>query len=189
MATPNTGPKTVTHGQRLMDGSIRSPKLAASSVGPTAIAAGAVHGAKLKTDAVGLTALADPLQRHVLVVSYGSTPATAHVVNVFRAPASGAALQAVYWGPGSVQNHDANEADTWIVTAKNMKSGLRMSAKQCSLSNQTLAATQFKTIPLNAGRATLLSGEVLAISCGISGSPAALQCPTVIIEWKPKNNL
>lgn len=189
MATPNTGPRSVSHGQRLQDLSIRSPKLAASSVGPTAIAASAVIGAKLKADSVGLTQLSDALMRHVVVVSWGGTQATAHVATVFRTPGSGATVLGAYWCPGSTQNHDVNEADTWIVTLKNAKTGLRLSAKQCSLSNQTLAATQVKTIPINAGRATLNSGEVLSVSLGISGTPAALKYPTLILEWSPKNNV
>ena len=189
MATPTVGPKNIMHGQNLVDASIRSPKLAASAVGPTAIAAGAVIGAKLKTDAVGLTALSDALQRHLTVVSYGGTPVTAHTAVVFRTPPSGAKLSAAYWFPGSVQNHAANEGDTWVVALKNAKTGLRMSAKQCSLSNQTLAATSAKTIPLNAGRSTLNSGEVLIISCAPSASPDGLRSPTVVLEWAPQNNV
>lgn len=127
-------------------------------------------------------------KREVSVVTYGNTNATNHAARIFRAPASGAVVKAAYWYPGSTQPHAANEADTWIFSLKTLKGGLALNKNACSLSNQTLAHTACRAIPINNGYATLLSGNGLFITCSISGSPNALKYPAVVIEWYPYSN-
>ncbi len=157
--------RTILTGQNIADASIRNPKLG--------------------TNTVGLTQAATVIERHVAVVSLGSTPAAGEDVVVFRSPPSGATIKAAYLCPGSTQNHAVNEGDTWIFSLKNRTTGTRLSKNIPSLSNQTLAATAFKTIPVNGGYSTLLSGQVLSVSSSISGSPAALHYPLFQLEWVP----
>lgn len=152
------------------------------------IVANSIPGAALKTDSVGLTALSDAMQRNVNVVALGNTTATAFNSVIFRAPASGAKIAACYICPGSAQNHAVNESDTWIFVVKKYSGAAALSKNAPSLSNQTLAATAFKTIPCNGGNSTLTSGQRLRVEASISGSPAALQWPVAVIEWTPLTN-
>ncbi len=169
MAKPTVNPKrTVISGVSLIDGSVLGPKLG--------------------TNSVGLTQTPTAIQRNVTVVSLGVTPATGKVQQVFRAPASGATITYLGFNPGSDQNHAANEADTWAFTVTNKTTGNALNALGSSLSNMTLEATAFKSIPIDNGAATLLSGEMLDCSLGISNAPAALENPVLVIEWVPYTN-
>ncbi len=157
--------RTILTGQNVADGSIRNPKLGSNTV--------------------GLTQAATVIERNITVVSLGSTPAAGEDVVVFRSPPSGITLKAAYICPGSIQNHAVNEADTWIFSLYNRTTGRRISKNIPSLSNQTLAATAFKTIPVNGGYSTVMSGHTLSVSSSISGSPAALHYPLIQLEWTP----
>lgn len=173
----------------IASGAILSPKLGASAVGPTAIATGAVIGPKLGSAAVGLTAAATAVQRSLTVVSLGSTPASAYNALVFRSPPSGATITAVYLAPGAAYNATAGITGTnWIFSLKNKKTGGQLNKNACSLSNQTLAATAFKTIPVNNNNSTVLSGHMLRLECTITGAPVPMNYPICVLEWVPKNN-
>ncbi len=174
---------------KIASAAIVSPKLGTSSVGPTAIATGAVIGPKLGASAVGLTAAATAVQRSLTVVSLGSTPASAYNALVFRSPPSGATITAVYLAPGAAYNASAGITGTnWIFSLKNKKTGGQLNKNACSLSNQTLAATAFKTIPVNNNNSTVLSGHMLRLECTITGAPVPMNYPICVIEWVPKNN-
>ena len=149
---------------------------------------GQIRGPALGTNSVGLTQVPTVLERSISIASVGVTPATGHAPVVFRAPASGATVTAVYINPGSVQNHAANEADVWTFRVKNTTTGNNLNALGASLSNTTLAATAWKSIPVDNGNSTVLSGHTLSLSMGISGSPAALQNPVCLVEWVPYSN-
>jgi len=149
---------------------------------------GTLTGPQIATNSAGLTQVPTAIERQVTVTSCGLTPSSAQNYLVFRAPPSGAEITAAYVSPGSAQNHAGNEADTWIFSLKNKTTGNALHAQACSLSNQTLAATGFKTIPINNGAATLLAGEMLRLEASVSGSPDALNFPVCVIEWVPKNN-
>ena len=160
--------RTVMHGRVMMDDTIKEPQLG--------------------TNCVGLTQAATCLERRVTMVPLGITPAAGEDITIFRAPASGATIQGIYVCPGSAQNHSTTEADTWSFLVSNMTTGKSLNAVGASLSGQTLAATAFKSIPINNGYATVLSGEMLNISTGISGSPDALHYPVASVEWVPYTN-
>ena len=169
MAHPTVNPKrTVIDGSSVIDASILGPKLG--------------------TNSVGLTQTPTVLQRHVTVSSLGVTPSTGKKVVVFRAPPSGAVITHLAVCAGTIQNHAVNEADTWTYRVTNKTTGTKLNVNGASLSNTTLAATQFKVIPIDNGAATLLSGEILDISMGISGSPSKMDAPCIVIQWTPLNN-
>lgn len=153
-----------------------------------AIVDGTILGPQVGTNTVGLTQAATAIQRSVLSVNLGGTPAAGKVYSVFRSPPSGATITAAYVCPGSIQNHAVNEADTWVFALNNKTTGLRLCKQNPSLSNTTLAATAFVTIPLNNGNSTVLSGHTLQISTSASGSPVALNWPLVVLEWTPYSN-
>lgn len=169
MAKPTHSPtRTVFHGRSLISGSVVGPKIG--------------------TAAVGITQAATAIKRNLEVVSLGNTPATGFKAPVFRAPASGATITAAYFCPGSVQNHAVNETDTWLIRLISYPKALYLHKNKPSLSNQTLAATMYKQLPVNGGNSSLLSGESLFVSTGVSGSPTALWRPALVIEWVPKSN-
>ena len=168
MARPQIPTRSVVHGKSLYTDSVTEPKLGSA--------------------AAGLTAAATAVQRSVTVATVGVTPSTAHNYIVFRAPASGATITGLYFCPGSDQNHAANEADTWIVDVANTRTGLDLSKNAPSLSGVTLASTAWKTIPVNNGNSTVLTGEGLLLKASISGTPAGLNHPALTIEWVPYSN-
>lgn len=181
MSKPTVNPKRTT----INGGSITDASLTAAKMGSASIV-----GPKIGTAAVGLTQAASAIKRQLTVVPLGNTLATAFNSVVFRAPPQGATITAAYVCPGSIQNHAVNESDTWIFTLQKysatIKTGLSKNAP--SLSNQTLAATAFRSLPINNGAATLVSGNRLRLEASISGTPAALQWPCVAIEWIPYTN-
>lgn len=154
-----------------------------------------IDGLSIRTDSIrepsigasaaGLTGVGIAIKRQLTMVCLGVTPASAQNSTAFRCPPQGARLTGLYFCPGSVQNHAVNEADTWIIDVCNAKTAVDLSVNACSLSNQTLAATQWKTIPLNNGNATLTSGISLRAKISVSGSPTALYMPQLAIEWQP----
>ncbi len=201
--------RTILDGEHLTDGSIRSPKIGTSAVGATHIASGAIIGPKLGTSSVGVTQLrsggvigpklgtssvgltqaATVIQRNVTVVSLGASVSAAQNFMVFRSPPSGVTISAAYLGIGGKWNATAGiNGDNWVFSLKNAKTGSALNKNACSLSNQTLAATAFKTIPVNNGNSTVLSGHQLRLECSVTGGPVSLNCPVLVLEWVPKNN-
>lgn len=190
MARPTLNPiRTLITGYRsIRDGTVRSPELGTDAVGATHMSDGSVRGPQVSANTVGITQAADVIKRNVTVVTLGVTPATAFNATVFRAPPSGAQITGLNINFGSTQNHAATEADVWVWDVENARTGTDLSVNAQSLSNQTLAATAWRTTSLNNNAGTLLSGEGLRIKLSISGSPDALQSPAVAIEWKPVTN-
>jgi len=137
---------------------------------------------------ISRVSLPDAIQRQVTITAIGVTPAAGEASIIFRAPASGAVIEGIYVNPGSVQNHAVNEADTWTWRATNKTTGNALNAVPASLSNTTLAATAFKSLSIDNGYATMLSGQMLNISSVASGSPAALHYPIAAVEWKPNSD-
>jgi len=171
MAKPTHGPKENIAGQRLIPNSVLEPALGASVVGPTAVA--------------------DSISRQLQVVTlYNSGDGLSAAVNkvVFRAPPSGAQLTYVGFIPGTQQYHAGAEADTWTFELVNKSTAATLSAQTPSLSNQTLAATSAKSIPLNNNNSTLNAGAILEFQLGVSGTPVTLTTPILMVEWQPVNN-
>ena len=170
--------RTIIAGSTVIDASIANAKLA-----------GSINGSKLMTSAIGLTAAATVLERRLTVVQLTATLVVGQTYTVFRGPTSGAKITAAAWTPGALQNHAVNSSQTWAMRLYNKRTGNSLNAKGCSLSNMTLAATAWKTIPIDNGYATVQAGETLWASFGISGSPAAMNFPAVALEWIPLNNV
>ena len=105
---------------------------------------------------------------------------------VWKAPANKKA-KITYIGVNNnvAMYHAAAEADTWTMVVQNKSTAGAMSAQTPSLSNQTLAATSFKSIPLNNGNSTVNAGGVLEFQLGVSGAPQTMDDVTVVINWSP----
>ena len=127
-------------------------------------------------------------QRNLTVTSlYNSGGKNRHAFNqnVLRAPPGGAKI--TYIGIGNstaAMYHAAAEADTWIFKVANVSTSGDMSLNNPSLSNQTLAATSFKEIPVNKGNDTLNAGALLQAQLTVSGAPQTLANPVMVIEWR-----
>ena len=168
MARPTINPRGTNIGGEYIDGQIRGPAIG--------------------TNAIGLTQAATALERNLTVNTFANTPATGHSYVVFRAPPSGATITAAYVTAGAQIIAATTEADTWAFRIKNSTTGNNLNALGASLSDVTLAATAWKTIPIDNGNATVLSGHTLSLSTGVSGSPAAMNRPAIAIEWVPYSN-
>jgi hypothetical protein len=153
--------------------------------------AATINASKLLTGAVGLTQAATVIERKLEIVTLTATPARAQNYIVFRGPTSGAVVTSLALAPGngSTQPHAATEADTWIFSVVNKRTGGSLSKNACSLSGVTLAPTAWKNIPLNNGNSTVQSGESLRLELSISGAPMVLKNPAVAIEWVPLSNV
>lgn len=169
--------RTIIAGNTLLDTSVANAKLA-----------GSINGSKLLSGAVGLTQASTVIERQVVVASLAATPSTGQAYVVFRGPTSGAKITAAMWSPGSAQNHAVNEGDTWKLRLYNKRTGSALNGTGGFLSGITVAATAWATIRLDTGKCTVLAGETIWASFGISGSPAALNNPAVYLEWTPLNN-
>ena len=135
---------------------------------------------------IGPASLMSGVKREVSVVSLNSTShKAAFSRNVLRAPASGAKIRYVGITNHVEMYHAANEADTWIFTVANASKGVDLNAQAASLSNQTLASTGFKSIPVNNGNSTLSAGDVLQIQLSVSGAPQSMSDAMCIVEWDP----
>jgi hypothetical protein len=132
-------------------------------------------------------------QRNLEVVTLynsGDGVTAAFNQNIFRAPPGGAKI--TYIGVGNsaaTMYHAAAEADTWKFVVANVSTAGNMSLNNPSLSNQTLAATSFKNIPINKGNATLNPGAVLQIQLTTSGAAQTMARPMVVIEWQALSGL
>ena len=81
--------------------------------------------------------------------------------------------------------HAAAEADTWTMVIQNKSTSGALSLNTPSLSNQTLAASGFKSIPTNGGNSTYDKGAVMELQLGVSGAPQTMDDVTVVIHWSP----
>jgi len=184
MSKPTFGPREIFPGQRLNPTGITADKIRASTI----------TSPKMGADSVGVTALADALQRNVEIVSlYMSQGVAAKTFNIFRAPPSKAKLTYVGVNCGAQIYRQATYDDGWKLTLLNKSvtstgGWATLSRQTPSLIGQTLAATSFKSLPLNWGRSTLNPGAVLQLSLGVSGTPQTLNDVSVVIEWVPVTN-
>ena len=219
MARPTFSPRASIHGRSLMsksidstalgdqvvvaadisNGTIISPKFAASAVGPTAIASNAVEAAKIASAAVigpkigsaavGISAAATVLKRHLSTVSLGQV-ASGGIKNklVFVAPPSGATILAAKTNAGTLMYHAAGEADTWIFQLRNQSKAANLVKNNASLSGVTLTLTGFKSFPVNNGNSTLLANAGLYVQLSVSGTAQTMVNCSVHLEWSPLNN-
>ena len=81
--------------------------------------------------------------------------------------------------------HEDAEADTWIFDLINSSSGATLNVNAASLSGVTLAATAFKSIPVNNGNSTLKDGDGLQIQITESGGAFTMDQCQVVVQWVP----
>ena len=81
--------------------------------------------------------------------------------------------------------HAAGAVDAWIFDLINSTTGATLNSVAASLSGQTLAATAFKSIPVDNGNSTLKSGDGLQLQLTVSGVPQTLFNAQVQVEWVP----
>lgn len=156
MARPQIPSRTKIHGVSVIDTSIR----------PAALDAGA--------------------ETRVTVVGYNLKDATgglAHTVTAFRAPASGATVQKVMWGPGAALS-SPTRANAFTVSVHNVSRNITLHTKTIGLSSGVWTATGVANITVTRNGA-MLANECLQVNIGVSGAPAAAY-PIAIVEWIPR---
>ncbi|MBU1374301.1 MAG: hypothetical protein KKG25_16365 [Bacteroidetes bacterium] len=148
-------------------------------------------GAQLISGTVPIAAGATAMRRNLEVVTlYASQTVAAKNFNIFRAPPSKARLTYVGVNCGAAIYRQATYIDGWklVLINKSVSStggSATMSRNTPSLIGQTLAATSFKSLPINWGNGTLLPGQVLQLQLSVSGTPQTLNDVMVAIEWLP----
>jgi len=157
------------------------------AIGGNSLVDGTVRGRVLGTDAVGLTAAATVLERHVQTVGLGRVT-VAQSFPVFVAPPSGAKLTAVRLTLGTLMGHAVNSDKAWTFNISNTTANVCISKFGATLTGVTLKATSFRTILLNGGNSTLTANTVLKLRASVSGSPDPIPNLVVHIEWTPQSN-
>lgn len=183
---------------KINDAAVVSPKIGTGAVGPTGLASNAVTtikindaavvGPKLGADSAGLTAIADPVRRRTMTVHVGDAVVAAANWPVMRAGAEAPQITGCYVNAGAQMYHAAGEADTWIFQLRNVSKGLNLVKNNASLSGVTLAATAWKTLPVNNNNSTLTAGDSLQFQLTESGTAQTLTNLQVQIEWQPTVN-
>lgn len=84
--------------------------------------------------------------------------------------------------------HAAAEADTWIFQLRNVTKSEALNLNNASLSNTTLTATAWKSIPMNNNNSTLQSGNSLQFQLTESGTAQTIDQLSVMLEWEPTVN-
>lgn len=107
---------------------------------------------------------------------------------VFQAPAGGARIKTAHLAFDVLVYHHATAANTWIFNLRNQSAGLNLLKQNASLSGVSVAATGFKTLPLNNGNSTMnpYAGLQLQLTC--SGVPQTLTNCSIFLEWIPLYN-
>lgn len=162
----------------LPDGSIETSELASA----------AVVESKLGADSAGLTAVADPVRRRTMTVFCGSAITGATNYPLLRAGAEAPRITGCYVNCGVQMYHAAAEADTWIFQVVNTTRSQNLAANNASLSNLTLTATAWKSIPMNNNNSTLQSGNSLRLNLTESGTAQTIDRLVCMIEWQPTVN-
>lgn len=160
---------------------------------PNRSLAGSVNGSKLLSSAVGLTQASTAIERRLEIATITATPAKAQSYVVFRGPTSGAIVTslALTPGTGSAQPNTIPRSKNWVFSVVNKRTGLNLNKNACSFGGvgfSTLAATAWKTIPVNNGNSTVQAGETLWIAFTVSSTPVTLKYPAVAVEWQPLSN-
>ena len=189
MARPTFSPRASIHGRSLMSKSIDSTALGDQVVVAADIANGTIIGPKIGSAAVGISAAATVLKRHLSTVSLGQV-ASGGIKNklVFVAPPSGATILAAKTNAGTLIYHAAGEADTWIFQLRNQSKAANLVKNNASLSGVTLTLTGFKSFPVNNGNSTLLANAGLYVQLSVSGTAQTMVNCSVHLEWSPLNN-
>lgn len=162
----------------LPDGSVDTSELAAS----------AVTQSKLGADSVGLTAISDPIRRRTMTVHLGTNLTSGDLWPIMRAGAEAPQITGCYVNCGVQMYHAAGEADTWTFQLRNITKNLSLARTGASLSNVTLTATAWRSIPLRLGNSTLISGDTLQFHLTESGTAQTIDQMLVMIEWQPTAN-
>jgi len=178
---------------------IVSPKIGTGAVGPTGLASSsvttikindaAVVSPKLGADSAGLTAVADPIRRRTMTVHVGAAVSGATNWPILRGGAEAPQITGCYVNTGTAMYHAAAEADTWIFQLRNVSKGLNLVKNNASLSGVTLAATAWKSLPMNNANSTLTAGDSLQFQLTESGTAQTLDQLQVLIEWQPTVNV
>ena len=182
----------------IADAAVISPKVASGAIGPTGLASSAVTtvkindaavvGPKLGADSAGLTAVADPIRRRTMTVHVGAAVTGATNWPILRGGAEAPQITGCYVNTGAAMYHAAGEADTWIFQLRNVTRGLNLVKNNASLSGVTLAATAWKSLPINNGNSTLGAGNSLQFQLTESGTAQTLDQLQVLLEWQPTVN-
>ena len=183
---------------KINDAAVISPKFGTGAIGPTAlasdavttakIAASAVVSPKLGADSAGLTAVADPIRRRTMTVRVGTAITGATNWPILRGGAEAPQITGCYVNANAAMYHAAGEADTWIFQLRNVTRGLNLVKNNASLSGVTLAATAWKSLPMNNGNSTLGAGNSLQFQLTESGTAQTLTDLSVMLEWQPTVN-
>jgi len=172
----------------LADGAVGTSELADLGVSTAKIAASAVTQPKLGADSAGLTAVADPIRRRTMTVHVGAAVTGATNWPIMRCGGEAPQVTGCYVNTGAAMYHAAGEADTWIFQLRNVSRGLNLVKNNASLSGVTLAATAWKSLPVNNGNSTMKAGESLQFQLTESGTAQTLDQLSVMIEWQPTAN-
>lgn len=164
-----------------------------ASTVPNRALTGSINGSKLLASSVGLTQAPDVIERRLEIVTIAASPAKAQNYVVFRGPTSGAKITSLALSPGtgSSQPNTVPRSKNWIFSVVNKRTGGSLNKNACSFGAtdfSTLAATAWKTIPVNNGNSTVQSGETLFIQFTVSSTPVTLHKPCVAVEWTPLSN-
>ena len=161
-----------------MDGAIETSEIAAS----------AIVESKLGADSAGLTAVADPVRRRSMTVFCGAAITGAANYPLMRGGAEAPRITGCYVNAGVQMYHAAGEADTWIFQVRNTTRSQNLLANNASLSNTTLTATAWKTLPMNNNNSTLQSGNSVQLQLTESGTAQTIDRLVCMIEWQPTVN-
>lgn len=124
-------------------------------------------------------------KRQISYVGFGSVPGANANLVIFTTPTK-SKIESIEVFPNASMYHAANEADTWTFSVLNAQSGAAtLNAQAASLSGVTLAATAYKSIPINNGNATIESGVSLMLKLVVSGTPQTLSHLAVRTVWHP----
>ena len=162
--------------------------LSDGAIGTSEMEAGAITQSKLGADSVGLTAVSDPIRRRTMTVRLGAAVTGADNWPIIRAGAEAPQITGCYVNTGAAMYHAAGEADTWIFQLRNVTRGLNLVKNNASLSGVTLAATAWKSLPINNGNSTLGAGNSLQFQLTESGTAQTLDQLQVMLEWQPTVN-
>lgn len=183
---------------KINDAAVVSPKIGTGAVGPTGLASSAVTtikiatsavvGPKLGADSAGLTAVADPIRRRTMTVMCGSAVTAAANYPLLRGGAEAPQITGCYVNTGTAMYHAAGEVDTWIFQVRNVSRSLNLVKNNASLSGVTLAATAWKTLPVNNANSTLTAGDTIQLQLTESGTAQTLDRLVCMIEWQPTVN-
>jgi hypothetical protein len=163
--------------------------LADGAVGTSEIAASAITQPKLGADSAGLTAVADPVMRRTFTMRCATTVTAADNYPLLRAGDEAPQILGCYVNPGVEIGHGVENLNgTWIFTLRNVSKGVNLNANAASLSGVTLAATAWKSIPVNNGNGTLTAGDSLQLQLTESGAAFTMDQLAVMLEFEPTVN-